>query len=357
MKVTRELGRVLSDTTMSSPVYLDITKEPFKLHGFYEPFRRIPKEVAGATSEGVLRNSGCSAGCRVSFRTDSDFIVVHGDIDFRGTTVTMSEVALTGFDIYFKENGKFVFKGAFGPSQGEGKNYVESRLRFDGKMHDIFLNFPIDTHFDSVYIGLREGCDLELSDGYTHKKNVVFYGSSIVQGTGASRPGTIYTSMISRDLDTDFINLGFGGNAKAEPAIMEYISTLPMSVFVYDYDHNAPDSDFLKKTHYRGYEIFRKKQPDTPVIMVSKPDYHSANKLFNSDICDNERRRRIIISDFERAVSNGDKNIAFVDGSKIYPERIRDDCTLDGCHPNDMGYRYMADAIGAEIEKFLKKDT
>ena len=353
MKVTRELGKVLTDTTMSSPVYLDITKEPFKLHGFCEPFRRVPKEVADATSEGVSRLACCSAGGRVSFRTDSDFIVVHGDIDFHNTAVTMSELALTGFDIHFKENGKFLFKGVFGPSQGAGKNYVESRLRFDGEMHDVFVNFPIDTHFDSVYIGLREGCTLEASDGYKYKENVVFYGSSIVQGIGASRPSSIYTSVISRDLDTDFINLGLAGNAKAEPAIMEYISSLPMSVFVYDYDHNAPDPDYLEKTHYRGYEIFRKNQPDTPVIMVSKPDYYFDNKMLNSGVAANERRRQIIIADYERALKNGDKNISFIDGSKIYPERVRDDCTIDGCHPNDMGYRYMADAIGAEIKKYL----
>ena len=61
MKVTRELGKVLTDTTMSSPVYLDITKEPFKLHGFCEPFSRVPKEVADATSEGVSRLDCCSS--------------------------------------------------------------------------------------------------------------------------------------------------------------------------------------------------------------------------------------------------------------------------------------------------------
>ena len=54
MKVTREMGTVLADTTMRSPVYLDVRTTPcFKLYGFWEPFRRIPEEVAKATSEGV----------------------------------------------------------------------------------------------------------------------------------------------------------------------------------------------------------------------------------------------------------------------------------------------------------------
>jgi hypothetical protein len=35
MKVTREMGTVLSDTTMRSPVYLDVRTTPgFKLYGF-----------------------------------------------------------------------------------------------------------------------------------------------------------------------------------------------------------------------------------------------------------------------------------------------------------------------------------
>jgi hypothetical protein len=174
-----------------------------------------------------------------------------------------------------KENGKYKFRGVFIPSQGEGKSYIESRLRYgDKNMKDIMLDFPLSANISELYIGLREGSELLPATPYKYTKPIVFYGSSIVHGCGL-RPCSPYSSVISRRFDTDFVNLGFGGGAKAEPALMEYIASLKMSMLVYDYDHNAPTPEYLEETHYAGYKIFREKQPKTPVVFASKPDYHS----------------------------------------------------------------------------------
>lgn len=351
MIITREMGTVLRDTTMESPVYIDVRKAPMTLHGFSEPFRRVPKDVADATSECVSRLSAVTAGGRVRFRTTSDFVVVHAEIVSAGISCNSAPVAGTSFDIYFKEEGKQRFRGIFAPSQGEGKSYVESRLKFhNDEMKDVTVYFPLNASLSEVYIGLREGSVLDFASAYTHPKPVVFYGSSIVHG-GGSRPSSPYSSVLSRRLDTEFINLGFGGGAKAEKTIMEYIAGLDMSVFVYDYDHNAPTLEHLRDTHYEGYRIFRSKQPKTPVIMASRPDYWTRNyTLEYYTVEETEKRRRLIEDNYRRALAEGDENVYFVDGSKMFPEALRDDCTSDGCHPNDLGYHFMANAF----EKVLK---
>ena len=120
-----------------------------------------------------------------------------------------------------------------------------------------------------------------------------------------------------------------------------------MSVFVYDYDYNAPSVEHLEKTHYAGYEIFREKQPKTPVIFASRVDY------YEGDTAINEKRRKIIFESYCRALATGDRNVYFIDGAKIYPADKRDECTADSCHPNDMGYSYMADAFGAVIKNLI----
>ena len=125
MIVTREKGTLLSDTTMEAPVYINVKQEPFSLHGFSSPFRRVPEDVAEATSETVARLSKATAGGRVRFRTTSDFIVVHAEITEPGGGATSSFVATSSFDIFMKENGKYKFRGVFIPSQGEGKSYIE----------------------------------------------------------------------------------------------------------------------------------------------------------------------------------------------------------------------------------------
>lgn len=354
MVITRELGAVLRDTTMSSPVYLNVKNAPFSLHGFSEPFRRVPQDVADATSECVSRLSKVTAGGRIRFRTTSDFVVIHGDVVSASISPNSAPNASQSFDIYFKEAGKHRFRGVYSPSQGEGKSYVESRLKFyNNDMKDIIIYFPLNAEFSDVYIGLREGAELEAGSAYTYPVPIVFYGSSIVHG-GGSKPSAPYSSVISRRLDTDFINLGFGGGAKAEKEIIEYLASLDMSILVYDYDHNAPDLEFLRATHYEGYRLFRKLRPDIPVIMASRPDYRTRNyTLEYYTVEDNEKRRALIEENYNRAKAEGDQNVYFVDGSKIFPQELCDDCTSDGCHPNELGYHFMANAFGEVIEKIL----
>lgn len=346
------MGVTPKETTITKmdPVFLDTEKPPFRLYGFCENFRRVPKDVAEATSASVATLAEYSTGGRVRFKTDSDYIVVHAETTKVDPMASWSIAATIGFDVYFVENGQQHFKGTFFPSQGEGKTFIESRLMFEDKgMKDVIINFPLFTAVEKFYVALREGSELSAGSEYKHKKPVVIYGSSIVNGVGAGRPGTEYPAEISRELDTDFINLGFSGAAKAEQAIIDYISGLDMSVFVYDYDHNAPSPEYLEATHYKGYKCFREKNPGVPVIMVSKPDYH-----FNNHV-DNERRRQTIIADYNRAKAEGDELIWFVDGSLIYPADIRDVCTVDGCHPNDLGYLFMAKKIGAAVQEALDK--
>ncbi len=351
MKVTRELGTVLTDTTMRSPVYVNVCREPMKLYGLHEPFCRIPKEVADQANASVQRQYDMTPGVRVRFRTNSDYIVVHADLKKEERVGTMALIATASFEMYFVKNGKHVFKGVFVPSQGEGKSYVECRLKDTDEMKDIILYFPICSAPENVYVGLREGSELLEGGSYTHETPVVFYGSSIVHGIGASRPGMNYPAQVSRMLDTDIRNVGFGGGALAEPAVMDYIASIPMSAFVYDYDHNAPTAEYLEQTHYAGYKRFRKKQPTTPVIMASKPDYDLVSPTSNEEI--NAKRREIIRQSYLRAKAQGDDNVYFIDGASFYPADFRGECTSDGCHPNDYGYHCMAQAFARLLKSLI----
>lgn len=78
MKVTKEMGVTMRDTTITSgePVFLDVTKPPFDIYGLCEGFCRLPRPVAEATSKEVAELSLMPAGGRIRFKTDSDYVVV-----------------------------------------------------------------------------------------------------------------------------------------------------------------------------------------------------------------------------------------------------------------------------------------
>ena len=223
----------------------------------------------------------------------------------------------------------------------------EDMIEFDDrKMRDIIINFPLYNAVNKVFLGMEDSAKVDAGNEYFHKVPVVFYGSSITQGGCVSKPGNLYASVLSRKFNFDFINLGFSGSALAEDAIAEYISNLEMSIFVYDYDHNAPSAQHLKDTHYKMYKTVRDKHPDIPIIMASRP---------NMCVDEEHIRERInIIKDtMKKAKAEGDKNVYFINGQDMLNSIDPNMMNVDTCHPNDFGSYCMAEAFGKVIEKLL----
>ena len=59
----------------------------------------------------------------------------------------------------------------------------------------------------------------------------------------------------------------------------------------------------------------------------------------------------------EKARANGDRNVYFIDGKDLLKGRDREDNTVDGVHPNDLGFYRMAQKYIKFIQKndLLKK--
>ena len=127
----------------------------------------------------------------------------------------------------------------------------------------------------------------------------------------------------------------------------EYIASLNMSVFVLDYDHNAPNPEHLKNTHEGFYRIIREKQPDLPVIFVTRPNIMNYGK-------DGLRNRETIFETYKNAIARNE-NVSYIDGYHLFDPDYYDCSTVDGCHPNDFGFVYMAKVIGAAIDEALRK--
>ncbi len=351
MKTASEVDEALKVKTAVSEEgtdFYDVLEPPFRIYGvFYEngKFRRIPEETAKITSEGVYTLHANTSGGRVRFKTDSPFVTVFAKMSGICKMPHFPLTGSAGFDLYIKENGKESFFGTFIPPF-DIENGYKSRLDFGtNEFREITVNFPLYSNVDRLFIGIKEGSQILPHSDYRTEKPVVFYGSSITQGGCASRPGNAYPAMLSRRFDFNFINLGFSGSGKAEQAIADHIASLDMSVFVYDYDHNSPDCNHLKGTHQRMFETVRKKNPDLPVIMLTST---TMERFFDN----RSERKNIIWATYENAVAKGDSNVYFIDANSLF-EGDADGATVEGCHPNDLGFKYLADAIDKVMEKLI----
>ena len=145
-----------------------------------------------------------------------------------------------------------------------------------------------------------------------------------------------YQAIVSRELNLDFWNLGFSGSARAEDEMIDYIKTLDMSVFVLDYDHNAPNLEHLKNTHEKMFLAIRDAHPDLPVIMMVRP-----NHILSPD---EEERKKVIEATYQNALNRGDKNVYYIDNVAL-TALCRDNGLVDRIHPTDYGFASMADAV------------
>ena len=78
--------------------------------------------------------------------------------------------------------------------------------------------------------------------------------------------------------------------------------------------------------------------------MLSRPKYILTRE--------EEKRYKIIKQTYDNAVSNGDENVYLIKGTKLM-KMAKSDGTVDNCHPTDLGFASMANALIPVIKKAL----
>ncbi len=326
--------------------FYDIDQAPFKIHGVYrdgDHYVRLPAEVAKSVNNGVFGLHTHTAGGRVRFVTNSPYVAI---------SVKLNNA---------NKMSHFAFTGSIGCDMYSGTRYIDTIVpptsvttEYEGVINVPFseereytVNMPLYSGIDKMYIGIKEGSVLKTAPDYEIAKPVVYYGSSVTQGGCASRPGNAYQNIISRELDCDFINLGFSGSARAEDEIANYIASLDMSAFVYDYEYNTASFEHYQNTHERMFKIIREANPTTPIVMVSRPKYY---------LTPSERRffEEVLMVTYNNAVAAGDKNVYYIDGMTLFAPEMREAALVDNVHPTDVGFLGMAQVIGAKLKEILK---
>lgn len=347
-----------------------IPHEKFDLYGVsYEEkdrrFSRIPAVAAQTLRSHLVWLGQNTAGGRLRFSTDSDYFGLEVDYDVFSPMSHMPLGGSCGFTLLLEnDDGTVVRMASFRPDvQGCEKGYSRNASLPGGKMRDYILHFPLYNRVNGLKITLSAEAKVDHGKKYRSVAPILYYGSSITQGGCASRPDNAYQGLISKWNNVDFINLGFSGNAKAEEETADYLAQIDCSLFVCDYDHNAPNAEYLRETHERLYKRYRAIKKDTPILFLSRPDLFQAErrkfpdggKSFRiaetEDMENSALRRAVIMETYTKAKAAGDKNVYFLDGESMFGEKDRDNCTVDGCHPNDLGFYRMAESIYKKMKE------
>ena len=338
-------------------VWFDPREEPFGLVGFEwikqdSVYRRLPVHPDWEIREAVNQLANHTAGGQIRFKTNSKKIMIRVKLRERSGMYHMPSTGQSGFDLYIDNNGvqRYVKTTRF--PHDSIRYQVELYNSDDNQTGSFTINFPLYNGVNLLQIGLEEGARLESPDPFNNPGKFVIYGTSITQGGCVCRPGMAYSNILSRKLGVQFVNLGFSGNGRGEPALAHLINQISGTSFIIlDYEANANET--IMNTLGPFVDILREKHPDMPVLIMSKTRYARASDGSTAYklLMDNRDFQKNLVAERKKA---GDMHIYFLDGSIVLGNDY-DECTVDGVHPSDLGSLRIAAALFSAIEYILKQ--
>ncbi len=338
-------------------IWLDPREEPFGLTGFEwiredTVYRRLPVHPDWGIREAVDQLANHTAGGQIRFRSDSKKILLRVELRESSGMYHMPATGQSGFDLYIKDGAVQRYTKTTRFPVDTIRYQVELFNTEDRQLRDFTLNFPLYNGVNSVLVGIEDRSVLKAPPPFSLPGKFVIYGTSITQGGCVARPGMAYSNILSRKLDVPFVNLGFSGNGRGEPALAHLINQISGTSFIIlDYEANAGET--ILNTLDPFVSILREKHPDTPILIMSKIRYAGApiGSLADKTLMGRRDFQKNLVD--ERRIA-GDKNIYFLDGSTVLGDDY-DECTVDGVHPTDLGSARIADALQSAIEDILAK--
>jgi len=288
-----------------------------------------------------------AAGLAITFQTSSSKIAAKWCTGSGIPTDNMTGLAFEGMDLYIKRDDRWQYAGVARPkSHNCSESEIVANMAPGNKTCLLFL--PTYDETISLQIGVYAGATIGPA-GNPFKKNIVVYGSSIVQGASASRPGLSYPARLSRETGLNFINLGFSGSAKMEPEVASLIADLSMDALILDCVPNPSPEEVLARTASFVTTI-RKKHPKTPIIAVQSIAREKGN--FDTQVASRVSLKNNYFETEIKKLQKHDKNLYL-----IYADGLLGDDqegTTDGVHPNDLGFDRMLHKIRPMILKIFR---
>lgn len=321
--------------------YLPIEGRAF--YGTEQYYDRLPTNVTTGVNGAVRTAKHHTAGMQFRFSTDSTSLVFKWTPYNTGLSAdNMAATGASGIDVYRFDAAsgcwRYVKTGRISSASG-------ASLSIDWTPGTpCLVNLPL-------FNGIREfslGIDSEASVYRLppHRggsvKPVVFYGSAVAQGLGASRPGLSFVNIVGRMLDVPVVNLGFSGGCLMELEMSEHLAAIDASCYVLD-GVRGMDATIDCEAFVRN---LRARRPDVPIVMAGMCDVYCGGPN-DKDEC--------VRALYERLVAEGWTKLFHLPKDGMYSGDFEG--TVDGTHANNLGMRSLAKAYAKAVKTALNIGT
>ncbi|MBT4694072.1 MAG: hypothetical protein HOB73_12070 [Planctomycetaceae bacterium] len=314
-------------------------------------FDRLPAKAEGVVRKAVWSLSLHSAGMSSRFNTDS--VDLHVRYRLKSGNVAMPHMPATGVsgvDLYgTNSEGEDRWISVSRPNT-QDVNYKWATgidaPGHNGRRYTAYL--PLYNGVEKLEVGVRSGSHFA-PIAPRAKGTVVFYGTSIMHGACASRPGMALPAILGRWYNRPVINLGFSGNGMLELELADLLGELDASVYCIDCLPNLVP-DLVKQRTIPFFQRLRKYKPDTPILMVEDRSYTNSTFYKRS----RERHagsRGAFRSGYDTLKKAGDKNLYYLKGKDLLGSD--GEAATDGSHPNDLGFMRYAEQYKVALDQII----
>lgn len=309
-----------------------------------EFYDRLPARAKGVVRDPVWKLSRDSAGICARFATDAKNLKVRWSLrDEELALEHMPATGVSGLDLYIRtEDGGWGWLAVGRPSK-----YPANQKDLIGGLppgwHEFLLYLPLYNGVSSVQVGIAPAYSIAKAPPRPAEqiKSICFYGTSIVQGGCASRPGMVHTAILGRRLDRPVINLGFSGNGPMELEMARLMAELDPAVYVIDSLPNMESAQVTERA-VPFVKILRQARPATPIVLVENIAYQGGPYLpgrFGAYTSKNSALRQA----YQQMVEVGMRGVFYLGCENLLGHD--QEATVDGTHPTDLGFMRMADAM------------
>ena len=301
---------------------------------------RLPAKAEGVVRKPVWDLSRNSAGLCVRFVTDATEIHARWALTESWLyQPNATAIAVSGLDLYVKMDNGWRWL-AVGIPKAQTNDLTLIKDLIPGK-REYLLYLPLYNGTKFIELGVATNCALEKAPawGPGERKPIVFYGTSILQGLSASRPGMVHSAMLQRKFNWPVLNLGFSGNGKMEPEMADLLAELDPSVYVIDCLPNMVADEITERAGPLVKKL-RTAHPHTPIVLVEDRTMQDSFLIQGRMEQYHLKDRAALKAAFDGLKKEGLKDLYYIPGEHLFGDD--GEGSTDGSHPNDLGFTRQA---------------
>ena len=313
-------------------------------------FDRLPGKAEGLVPEPVWNLSRQSAGMCAHFVTDAPDIHVRYDLlNERLAMSHMPASGVSGLDLYGQDaQGLDRWVAVVRPESQEVETALARDLAPGKRRYTLYL--PLYNGVGELEIGVGRGEAFEPLPP-RDEKPLVFYGTSILHGACASRPGMAFPAILGRRLRRPVCNLGFSGNGRMEAEVGALLAELDACLYAIDCLPNM-DAEKVGERAAPLVRQLRRARPDTPILLVEDRSFTNT-PFFPARKEHHRKSREALRRAFLELTESGVEHLYYLDGDHLLG--LDGEAATDGSHPNDLGMLRYADAYEPVLRTILKQ--